>query len=60
MDKNRIEGAGKQVKGAMKDAAGKLSGDVKLETQGKVEKAVGQAQSAFGKAKDDIRDAHKH
>jgi uncharacterized protein YjbJ (UPF0337 family) len=59
MDKDRIEGAGKQVKGAVKDAAGKLSGDVRLQTEGKVDKALGQAQSAVGKAKDDIRHAVK-
>ena len=55
MDKDRVDGAGKQVKGAVKDAAGKLTGDVKLQAEGKVEKAVGQAQSAVGKAKDDVR-----
>jgi uncharacterized protein YjbJ (UPF0337 family) len=30
MDKDRIEGAGKQIK-AMKDAAGKVTGDVGLQ-----------------------------
>lgn len=60
MDKDRVDGAGKQVKGALKDAAGKLTGDVKLQAEGKVEKAVGQAQSAVGKAKDDIRNAGRH
>ena len=34
MDKDRIEGAGKQVKGAIKDAAGKVSGDTKLQAEG--------------------------
>ena len=60
MDKDRVDGAGKQVKGAVKDAAGKLTGDVKLQAEGKVEKAMGQAQSAVGKAKDDIRSAGRH
>ena len=55
MDKDRIDGAGKQVKGAVKDAAGKLTGDVRLQAEGKAEKATGQVQSAVGKAKDDIR-----
>jgi uncharacterized protein YjbJ (UPF0337 family) len=55
MDKDRVEGAGRQVKGAVKDAAGKLTGDVKLQAEGKADKAVGKAQSAVGKAKDDIR-----
>jgi uncharacterized protein YjbJ (UPF0337 family) len=55
MDKDRVEGAGRQVKGAVKDAAGKLTGDVKLQAEGKADKAVGKAQSAVGTAKDDIR-----
>jgi len=59
MDKDRVDGAGKQVKGAVKDAAGKLTGDVRLQAEGKVEKAAGQAQSAVGKAKDDVRHAAK-
>ena len=55
MHKDQIEGAGKQAKGAIKDAAGKLTGDVGLQVEGKVDKAAGQVQSAVGKAKDDTR-----
>ncbi len=57
MDKDRIEGAGKQVKGAIKDAAGKLSGDHQLQAEGKADKAVGKVQTEVGKAKDAVRDA---
>ena len=59
MDKDRIVGAEKQVKGAVKDAAGKLSGNVKLQAEGKADKAVGQVQSAVGKAKEDVRKASR-
>ncbi|HWV02541.1 MAG TPA: CsbD family protein, partial [Devosia sp.] len=55
MHKDQVEGAGKQMKGAVKDAAGKMSGDVKLQAEGKMDKAAGQVQSAVGKAKDDAR-----
>ncbi|MEO8756376.1 MAG: CsbD family protein [Devosia sp.] len=55
MHKDQIEGAGKQAKGAIKDAAGKLTGDVGLQVEGKLDKATGQVQSAVGKAKDDAR-----
>jgi uncharacterized protein YjbJ (UPF0337 family) len=55
MNKDRVEGAGKQIKGAVKDAAGKMTGDVKLQAEGKMDKAKGQVQAAVGKAKDDIR-----
>lgn len=55
MHKDQIEGAGKQVKGAVKDATGKMTGDVKLQAEGKLDKAAGQVQSAVGKLKDDAR-----
>jgi uncharacterized protein YjbJ (UPF0337 family) len=57
MDKNRIEGAVRQVKGSVKEAAGKLSGNHKLEVEGKGDKLAGEAQSALGKAKDRVKDA---
>jgi uncharacterized protein YjbJ (UPF0337 family) len=55
MHKDQIEGAGKQAKGAIKDAAGKMTGDVGLQAEGKLDKAAGQVQSAVGKMKDDAR-----
>lgn len=57
MDKDRIAGAAKQAKGAVKDAAGKLVGDPKLQAEGKADKAEGKAQSAVGGVKDAARDA---
>jgi uncharacterized protein YjbJ (UPF0337 family) len=60
MDKDRIDGAGKQVKGAIKDAAGKVTGDRKLQAEGKADKVVGKVQSEVGKAKDDVRNAALH
>jgi uncharacterized protein YjbJ (UPF0337 family) len=60
MHKDRVEGAGKQAKGAMKDAAGGLTGNTRMQAEGKAEKAVGKVQSAAGKAKDKVRDALKH
>jgi uncharacterized protein YjbJ (UPF0337 family) len=35
MDKDRIEGSAKQAKGAIKEVAGKVTGDAKLEAEGK-------------------------
>ena len=57
MDKDRIEGAGKQVKGAVKDAAGKVTGDSKMQAEGKADKAEGKVQNTVGGAKDGVRDA---
>jgi uncharacterized protein YjbJ (UPF0337 family) len=59
MDKDRIKGAAHQVKGAVKDAAGKVLGDSKLQGEGKAEKAAGKVQNAVGGAKDALRDALK-
>jgi len=60
MDKDRVQGAGKQAKGAIKDAAGKLTGDRQMQAEGKAEKVAGKVQGEVGKAKDDIRNAAKH
>ncbi len=57
MDKDRIEGAGKQAMGAVKDAAGKVTGDHKLQAEGKADKVEGKVQNAVGGAKDAVRDA---
>ncbi len=35
MDKDRIEGAAEQAKGKVKEVAGKVTGDIKLEIEGK-------------------------
>jgi uncharacterized protein YjbJ (UPF0337 family) len=34
VDKNRVEGAGDKAKGAVKEAAGKVTGDTKLKAEG--------------------------
>ena len=60
MDKDRIAGAAKQAKGAVKETVGKIAGDRKLETEGKADKAAGKVQNAVGGAKDALRDLAKH
>jgi uncharacterized protein YjbJ (UPF0337 family) len=60
MDKDRISGAGDKAKGAMKEAAGKMTGDTRLQAEGKADKAKGAVKSAIGGAKDAMRDATKH
>lgn len=59
MDKDRVSGAVDQAKGAVKDAVGKLTGDTKLQADGKADKAAGKIESAIGGAKDTARDALK-
>jgi len=55
MDKDRIKGSAEQAKGAVKEAAGKVFGDKKLETEGKTDKAAGKVQNAVGGLKDAVR-----
>jgi uncharacterized protein YjbJ (UPF0337 family) len=59
MDKDRIEGSAKQAKGAIKQAAGKMTGDSKLQAEGAMDKTAGKLQNAVGGAKDAVRDAAK-
>lgn len=59
MDKDRIEGSATQVKGAIKEGVGKLTGDTKTEAEGKADKVAGKTKSALGGAKDAARDALK-
>jgi uncharacterized protein YjbJ (UPF0337 family) len=55
MDKDRIKGSAEQAKGAVKEAAGKISGDKKLESEGKADKVAGKVQNAIGGLKDTVR-----
>jgi uncharacterized protein YjbJ (UPF0337 family) len=55
MDKDRIVGSAKQVKGAVKEAVGKAVGDAKLESEGKADKIEGQVQNAVGGFKDTLK-----
>ena len=56
MDSDRIKGMGDQAKGSRKDAAGKITGDSKLQAEGKMDKAKGKVENAVGGMKDSLRD----
>jgi len=60
MDKDRIKGSADQAKGAIKETAGKLTGDAKLKAEGKSDKLKGKVENAIGGAKDAVRDATKN
>ena len=55
MDRDRIKGSAKQVKGAAKEAAGKALGDAKLQGEGKADKTAGKVQNLVGGIKDTLR-----
>lgn len=57
MDKNRIDGLAKEAKGSIKEAIGKLTGNEKVEVEGKVEKVAGKTQAAASKGIDTVKEA---
>jgi uncharacterized protein YjbJ (UPF0337 family) len=56
VDREHVKGAADKVKGAIKDATGKVTGDKELQTEGKIDKAKGAAHNVAG----DVKDAVKH
>ena len=59
-DRNTAVTAATQAKGALKQAAGKITGDAKLQAEGSADKTKGKLQNAVGGAKDALRDATKN
>ena len=56
MDKDRIAGAAKNIKGSIKEAVGKAVGDAKLQSDGKADKVAGRIQNAICGIKDTLRE----
>ncbi|EMG53131.1 CsbD family protein [Ochrobactrum sp. CDB2] len=54
---DKIKGKANQAGGAIKEEAGKLSGNRKVEAEGAAQKLKGKAQDAKGKAKDAVKSA---
>ena len=55
MDKDRIAGSAKVLKGKVEVAVGKTVGDAKLTAKGQADKIAGTAQNAVGGIKDAIK-----
>ena len=55
-DHDRLEGAAKNIGGKIKEGVGKLTGDTKLQAEGKADQVEGKVQNAVGGAKDSLRD----
>ena len=59
MDKDRIAGAADKASGAIKETAGKMTGDAKLQAEGKADKTKGAIKNAVGGVKDAVREASR-
>jgi uncharacterized protein YjbJ (UPF0337 family) len=57
VDENRVDGAWDKLKGNVKEGVGKLTGDEKLQAEGKADQVSGTVKSTVGGAKDAVRDA---
>lgn len=60
MHKDEAKGAAKDIKGSVKEAAGKATGDDRLAAEGAAERVEGKVQKGVGALKDAARDALKH
>jgi uncharacterized protein YjbJ (UPF0337 family) len=52
MDKETIKGTADKVKGSVKDAAGRMTGDKDLQAEGKADKVAGATRQTAGDIKD--------
>jgi uncharacterized protein YjbJ (UPF0337 family) len=55
MDKEHVKGAADKAKGAVKDATGKITNDKELQSEGKIDKAKGEAHNVAGDVKDAVK-----
>lgn len=55
MDKDRIVGSAKAIKGSVKKAIGKATGDAKLQSEGEADEIEGKVQNAYGGFKDTLK-----
>jgi len=55
MDKDRAKGSATNLGGKGKEGAGDLTGDSKLQSEGKLDQAKGKVQNAVGGIKDALK-----
>ena len=57
MNKDETQGIGNQIKGNLKQAAGKALDDERLHDEGVADEAAGDVQEAFGKGRRKVGEA---
>ena len=60
MHKDQVKGAAKEMAGSMKQAAGKATGNKRMQAEGAAERVEGKIQKGVGAAKDAARKMLKH
>lgn len=56
MNRNQTDGAGNQIKGAIKEGVSKVTGNKSGEIEGKVQKGAGKVQSEVGRQQELTRE----
>jgi len=56
-NKDQVEGRVTETKGKIKEVAGIVLGDEKMEAKGKVKAVIGKAQAKFGDIKQEVKDS---
>jgi uncharacterized protein YjbJ (UPF0337 family) len=59
VDKNRVDGSAKNIGGKVKEGIGNVTGDSKMQTEGKADQVEGKIQNTIGGIKDSVKDAFK-
>ncbi len=55
-DKDKVEGAAKDMGGKVQETAGKMTGNESMEARGRGKQVEGKVQKTFGGAKDKMKD----
>ncbi|KQZ99651.1 hypothetical protein ASD64_15145 [Mesorhizobium sp. Root157] len=57
VNKDQVAGVAKQVKGSVKETAGKATGNKQTQAEGTAEKIAGKVQKAYGDVKQKVKNA---
>jgi uncharacterized protein YjbJ (UPF0337 family) len=55
MNKDQVKGAAKQVKGSVKETAGRMTGNRRTVAEGATEKTAGKVQKGYGDVKEKVK-----
>jgi uncharacterized protein YjbJ (UPF0337 family) len=56
MSKEQVKGRVEEAKGAVKEVAGEILGDERMEAEGNIQKHVGKVRAGVADLKEDIKD----
>ena len=57
VNRDQVAGIAKQMKGSVKQAAGKATGNRRTQVEGAADKIAGKVQKAYGDVKDKVKKA---